>query len=241
MRSLRLAVALIVIVLVVLVQWRLIQNRERLTDPEAVSRFTTQATPQATGPLADRTIGLVVGHWNAERSDPGAVCQDDNGNATLTELTITVEVADRLIPLLEEQGARVWRLGEQDSSLVNLTADLVLSIHADSCVPNSGFKAASHPQSGARAREKDLIACMRTEYAASTGLQWDEHTITVDMTRYHVHEKVTLTTPSVILEMGFLGGDQMLLTQRQERVTAGILNSILCHMDPDFVSQVPAS
>ena len=82
-----------------------------------------------------------------------------------------------------------------------------------------------------------------TEYATGTNMEWDAFTITPNMTHWHVHEKVHLNTPSVILEMGFLGGDAPVLTTAagQQRVAEGILNSVLCFLDPDFVSQMSAT
>ncbi len=241
MKGLRLGITIVVIIAVVLIQWRLMQNR-RISTPGETSTGTGQflSTPAPRKPLSDRAIGLVVGHWyRDEVLDVGAVCER-NGELLLTELEINEGVAALLVPMLEEKGAKVWKLQEIDPSLRGFTADLVLSIHADSCVANTGFKAAHFARSGARDREQVLIKCLQTEYATSTNLVWDAFTITPNMTHYHVHEKVHLDTPSVILEMGFIGGDQRILTAGQDRVAEGILNSIMCMLDPNFVSDVPA-
>ncbi len=245
MSGLRLGITIVVVTAVILIQWRLVQNREAPATEmgsSVVGQRPRTLDPQ--GPLSDRSIGLIVGHWYRDDvQDVGAVCENPAGELILTELEINEAVAALLVPMLEAQGARVWKLQELDPLLRGLTADLVLSIHADSCVRNSGFKAASYTHSGARDREQLLIRCLQTEYAARTNLEWDPFTITPNMTHYHVHEKVHLNTPSVILEMGFLGGDAPILTTAagQQRIAEGILNSILCMLDPDFVSQVPAA
>jgi len=245
MAGLRLGIIVVVVAAVVLIQWRLIQNRAALVGEVARNTVVqTPATPEPSGPLSGRSIGLIVGHWYREAvQDVGAVCESETGEVVLTELEVNEAIAALLIPMLEERGARVWKLQELDPVLRGFTADLALSIHADSCVKNSGFKAAHYAYSGARDREQILIQCLQTEYAASTNMEWDPFTITPAMTHYHMHEKVHLHTPSVILEMGFLGGDAPILTtvQGQQRVATGILNSILCFLDPNFVSQIPSA
>ncbi len=242
MTGLRLGIAVVVLTAVVLIQWRLMQNRAAFVaegNPGVVERRLDSPAPQ--GPLSGRRIGLIVGHWHRDAiQDVGAICENQEGELILTELEVNEAVAALLAPMMEAQGAKVWKLQELDPLLRGFAADLAFSIHADSCVSNSGFKAAHYPYSGAREREQVLIQCLQTEYAASTNLQWDPFTITPNMTRYHVHEKVHLNTPSVILEMGFLGGDAPILTTAsgQERIAEGILNSILCLLDPNFVSEV---
>lgn len=243
MNGLRVGIIVVVVTVVVLIQWRLLQNRsgETVEEPSSsIQRPLATRVPQ--GPLSGRSIGLVIGHWNREVvQDVGAVCENENGEPALTELEINEGVAELIVPMLQERGAIVWELQELDPLLRGFTADLTLSIHADSCVKNSGFKAASNINSGARERELTFIKCLQTEYAASTNMTWDEFTITPNMTHYHVHDKVHLNTPSVILEMGFLGGDQRTLIQGQDLIAEGILNSILCYLDPSFVSRVPVS
>lgn len=243
MTGLRVAIVVVVVAVVALALWQQIKDRGA-EQAEKSSIITRGPVPTLApiGPLSGRSIGLVIGHWNREAvQDVGAICETANGELTLTELEINEAVAELLVPMLEERGAKVWELEELDPLLRGFTADLTLSIHADSCVRNSGFKAASHINSGARERELEFIQCLQAEYAASTNLTWDEYTITPNMTYYHVHDKVHFNTPSVILEMGFLGGDQRTLLQGQDLITEGILNSILCYMDPEFTSQVSDS
>ena len=50
------------------------------------------------------------------------------------------------------------------------------------------------------------------------------------MTYYHAFRKVLPTTPTAILELGFLGGDARLLTEEPELAAAGIRESIFCFL-----------
>lgn len=227
--------ALGVIAAVVFIQWQLVRNR-RVSDPPAVNPVVLPTARAPRGPLSGRNLGVVVGHWSRNDAfyDPGAVCSDAAGQPYLTELEVNQDIAARLVPQLEERGAQVWVLEELDPRMAGLYADLVLSLHADSCAPveATGFKAAYLPTSGARERESRFVTCLQEHYAARTGLAWHAHSITRDMTHYHMHEKVHLHTPSIILEMGFMGGDQRLLTTEQAAVVDGIRESILCFFAP---------
>ena len=64
MKGLRLGITIVVIIAVVLIQWRLMQNRG-ISTPGETSTGTGQylSTPAPRKPLFDRAIGLVVGHW----------------------------------------------------------------------------------------------------------------------------------------------------------------------------------
>ena len=82
-------------------------------------------------------IGVIPGHWG---SDPGALCPDG-----LAEADVNMEVARRLIELLEDEGYKVDMLEEYSPRLHGYRADLLLSIHSDSCLYDfSGFKAVSY-------------------------------------------------------------------------------------------------
>jgi hypothetical protein len=51
------------------------------------------------------------------------------------------------------------------------------------------------------------------------------------MLDYHAFNRIDPQTPALILEMGFLGGDQELLTAQQDRVADGIVASLRCFLD----------
>lgn len=229
----RILVVVVVLVAVVM-QWRLIDSQNQgaaeLPAPPAAN-----ATPLPQGPLSGRNIGLLVGHWSADGPivDPGAICENASGQVTLTELDVTVATGRQVVAQLEELGARVWTLEERDERLRGLTADLALSLHADSCMEATGYKAAYMPGSDAAVEADAFVACLRLHYEEATGLPWHAYSITPDMTQYHMHEKVHYSTPSVILEMGFLGGDRDLLTNGQADVVRGIVESVRCFFLPE--------
>lgn len=232
---LRRLIVIAVISAAVLVQWRLIDTRD---DGETIAvqppALSTPAPQLPQGPLSGRNIGLVIGHWSRDTGpDQGALCLDAAGEVFLTELAVNYQVAMQLAPRLEDLGAQVWLLEERDRRLQGLFADLALSLHADSCIEASGYKAAALPTSAVREEAGKFIVCIQQEYEAHTGLEWHAFSITNDMIHYHMHGKVHNRTPSVILEMGFMGGDQVLLTERQDLIVEGILNSILCFLDPE--------
>ena len=182
-------------------------------------------TPTVTPTPERDTVALISGHVGY---DSGAICGDVNA-PTLREVEIVARIAELVRERLENAGMEVLLLEEYDARLTNLDAELMLSLHADSCILANGYKAAYPINSAIPTTEKRLLACIDTHYAARTGLAF-HNSITEDMTRYHAFRKVLPTTPTVILEMGFLGGDAYLLTQEPERVADGITESITCFL-----------
>ncbi len=172
-------------------------------------------------------IALISGHAGY---DAGAVCQDAAGQAVLTEAEVNARVAERVAALLRSRGSRVLVLNEFDDRLTGLRADVLLSLHADSCIALSGYKAAHRLNSPIVEEEARLLACIDTHYAETTGLASHPNTITHDMTDNHAFRRIDPQTPAAILEMGFLGGDQTLLTSQPDRVAQGIAESIRCFL-----------
>ncbi len=227
----------VVVLAAVLLQWRVLDLRDGTAgnlSTNDLARTAPQPTQGPQGPLAGKSIGLVVGHWTtADLTDPGALCLDANGAVALTELEVNQAVARQVAAALEDLGARIWLLEERDERLHGLYADLALSLHADSCIDATGFKAAYTPGAAAQVQSAAFVECLRTEYTTHTGLDWHAYSITDDMLYYHMHNKVDRSTPAVILELGFLGGDRQLLTRQQDRVSEGIVASIRCFLAPD--------
>lgn len=178
-------------------------------------------------------IALISGHAG---NDSGAVCVDDTGNVTLTEASVNARVAEGAADRLRRAGATVTILNEFDPRLDNLKADLLLSIHADSCIDASGFKAAVYTYSEIPNTDAELLACLDREYPAATGLPHHPNTVTHNMTEYHAFRAIAPTTPAAILELGFLGGDRALLEAQPERAAAGVANSILCFLRGDLLT-----
>jgi N-acetylmuramoyl-L-alanine amidase len=178
-------------------------------------------------PLWDRQIAIISGHAGF---DSGAVCLDAQGQVTLTEAEVNRGVAEATARQLAELGATTLLLEEYDARLAGLEADLLLSLHADSCISASGFKAASYALSRIPITDARLLGCINRHFAEVTGLAEHPNTVTHDMTEYHAFKRIHYETPAAILEMGFLGGDQRLLTEEQDRVAQAIAQSARCFL-----------
>ena len=243
-RGLMTAIAIAIALGAALIQFRVIEMG-RQANSDGSSESLNDARPNRAqvnqGPLSGYSVGILVGHNSSGASevpDVGAVCES-NGNVTHTELQANQGVADIVIPRLEELGARVTPLYESDDRLNALSVNLALSLHADSCIDATGYKAASLPTSQALQKEQEFIACLRHWYEHHTDLAWHAYSITDDMTHYHMHAKVAGKTPSVILEMGFMGGDQVLLYERPDIIADGIVDSIRCFLTPTDMPPLP--
>ncbi len=178
--------------------------------------------------VLNKRIALISGHAG---SDSGATCTDANGTVTLTEADVNANVTRLAAQRLRRAGARVTILDEFDSRLDNLQVDVLLSLHADSCIPASGYKAAYYTLSKIPTVEDRILACIDHYYAADTGLRLHANTVTHNMTEYHAFRVIAPTTPAAILETGFLGGDQDLLTHQTGRVARGVADSLLCFLE----------
>lgn len=180
-------------------------------------------TPSPT-PLPPK-IGIVAGHY---QSDSGAVCPDG-----LQEATINLDVAARVVAILQYEGYRAELLAEFSPSLDGYQADAFVSIHADSCdVPGvSGFKVARVSGSAIPEMEDRLVNCLIREYGQATGLSFHSDTITFDMTGYHAFREIEPLTPGVIIELGFMAADRELLTERSYDAAQGVARGIVCFLE----------
>lgn len=185
-----------------------------------------QLIPSGTfGVLFQREITIISGHAG---SDSGAVCLDANGNPAVTEQAVNAAVAERVARRLRRGGASVTIFDEFDPRLELLQSDLLISLHADSCVEASGYKFAYNTRAEVLPFTSKFDTCFAQEYAVITNLPLHVDTITHDMTNYHAFRTIAPTTPAVILEMGFIGGDQALLVEQPETVARGVTESIRC-------------
>ena len=198
----------------------------RILLPRQIEQVTviTPTPEQETVPAL--TVALLSGHAGY---DSGAICGDMN-DPTIKEVDVVARIVELVRVELERTGLDVLVLEEYDARLTNLDAALMLSLHADSCIFINGYKAAYPYNSAIPLTERKMLACIDKHYAAHTGLPFHP-SVTDEMTRYHAFRKVLPGTPTVILEMGFLGGDAHLLTQEPERVAAGIIESINCFLE----------
>jgi N-acetylmuramoyl-L-alanine amidase len=181
-------------------------------------------------------IGIVVGHWGDD-ADPGAVCPDG-----LTELSINQVIAGELEKKLLEAGFDVDMMYEFDDRLNDYTGIALISIHADSCTyindVATGFKVAASQGNPRLERTARLVACLRTRYAAATGLT--EHlSITGDMSEYHAFEEINNETPAVIIETGFMNLDRQILTQDEDLIAQGIADGLVCYVQNESIT-IPA-
>lgn len=180
--------------------------------------------PRRLQAVIGRRVAIIAGH---KGHDSGAICPDG-----LTEQETVEQIAGLTAERLRRSGAEVLVLAEYDERLQGLVADALVSVHADSCIDRSGFKAARAQTSTMPEVEDRLVACLTQEYAAATGLAFDADTITADMTEYHAFKRVASGTPAAIIEVGFLGGDRQLLTFRSDLAARGIAQGVLCFLQP---------
>ena len=189
------------------------------------SAATQTGDPSGTGDLS-RRIGIVAGHW---QHDVGAMCDDG-----LTEVEINLDVAERVVRLLQERGYEAEMLAEFSPRLNGYQAAALVSIHADACnIPEAtGFKVARVSSSIVPDVEDRLVACLSEHYARATGLPFHRNSITFDMTEYHAFYEIEPQTPAAIIEIGFMDADRRLLTKRQDRIAQGIVDGLLCFLEP---------
>jgi N-acetylmuramoyl-L-alanine amidase len=186
------------------------------------------------GAAWDQQVVLVSGHAG---NDSGAVCEDENGQATIQEADINAKVAELAADRLRRAGADVMVLQEYDPRLEELSADVFLSIPADSCIEATGFKSTHYDRSAIPHITDRLVSCINAQYAAATGLTENVDTITEDMTEYHAFRQIDPRTPAAIIELGFLGGDHELLVHRPELVAKGVADGLLCFLEGEGQTQ----
>lgn len=175
----------------------------------------------------NKQVGLIAGHAG---NDSGAVCEDDAGQPTVKEADVNNRVATLAAERLRRAGADVAVMQEFDARLDGLKADVLLSIHSDSCIEQSGYKSTRYISSTIPAISDRLVECINDRYAAATGLSENVDTITENMTEYHAFRSIDPKTPAVILELGFLGGDHDLLVHQPELLAKGVADGILCFL-----------
>jgi len=185
-------------------------------------------------------VGIVAGHAG---NDPGAVCVDGNGDVTLTEADVNLEIAAIVQQKLIERGFQVDLLREFDTRLNGYRALAVISIHNDSCqyINNqaTGFKVAAALNTPDINRANRLTACLVDRYKSMTGLTFHAGSITSDMREYHAFREIDPSTVAAIIETGFLNLDREILTKQTDRVAAGIVDAILCFANNENIEPTP--
>ena len=212
-----------------------------LADGEFYKRLSVILTPQSAegAPLVPQPqlrIGIVAGHSG---NDSGAVCTDGNGEVTLTEADVNLEVAALVQDRLIQQGFQVDLLKEFDTRLNGYRALAIVSIHTDSCEyindQATGFKVAAALNTNDVNRANRLTACMVDRYQRSTLMTFHAGSITADMREYHAFREIDPSTVAAIIETGFLNLDREILTKHPDRVAEGIVQGILCFTNNENV------
>ncbi len=186
---------------------------------------TPEVDPSPTPTPRPFKVGIVAGHW---KNDSGAVCPDG-----LQEVSINLDVASRVVAILQYEGYEAELLAEFSEKLAGYQADAFVSIHTDSCnIPEaSGFKVARVAASAIPEEEDRLVACLIREYEQKTGLAQHEDSITFDMTIYHAFHEIDPDTPGAIIELGFMGADRDLLIDGAFEVAQGVARGIACFLE----------
>ncbi|MCC6500435.1 MAG: N-acetylmuramoyl-L-alanine amidase [Anaerolineales bacterium] len=204
-----------------------------LLTPQAEDSASTTTKPQV-------RIGIVAGHLG---NDSGAVCVDGNGNVTLTEADVNLQIAALVEQQLKQAGYTVDLLNEFDTRLNGYRALAIVSIHNDSCEyvndEATGFKVAAALNTNDLNRANRLTACLVDRYQKTTGLAFHAGSITPDMREYHAFREIDPSAVAAIIETGFLNLDRELLTKETDRVAAGIVNGILCFANNENIEATP--
>ena len=205
-----------------------------LVSGDFYERLSVILTPRPVdgAPLASQPqlrVGIVAGHAG---NDPGAVCVDGNGDVTLTEADVNLEIAAIVQGQLIERGFQVDLLREFDSRLNGYRGLAIVSIHNDSCEyindQATGFKVAAALNTPDVNRANRLTACLVDRYYRATSLTFHAGSITSDMREYHAFREIDPSTIAAIIETGFLNLDREILTKQTDRVAAGVVDGILC-------------
>jgi N-acetylmuramoyl-L-alanine amidase len=180
-------------------------------------------------------IGIVSGHWG---NDSGSVCDDG-----LTEEQVNLEIAQRVMQTLKNDGFEVDLLKEFDERLKGYAAVALVSIHNDSCQyindQATGYKVAGASASPVPDKTSRLVACLTDRYARRTGLRFHYNTVTRDMTGYHAFGEIDPNTPAAIIETGFLNLDREILTKDTDKVAQGVSDGILCYIYNEDIPNQP--
>lgn len=194
--------------------------------------------PPAADKLAGLRVGIQAGHWKeSELPAELSVLRSATGAAGSgwREVDVNLDIAQRVANTLRGKGIQVDLLPATVPAAYK--ADLFVAIHGDANgnTSISGYKLARARWSRVPQVEDAAIKAISAEYAAATGLKEHPNSITEDMRQYYafnwpeLNHAVAPTTPSVIIETGFLttAPDRALLLQQPDRAASGIANGII--------------
>lgn len=221
----------------------LLKGEARASQPQA----PPADQPQASSPADEkpsrprfegRRVGIQVGHWKAaELPAELASLRTSTGAAGSgwREMDVNMDIGRRVVALLEREGITVDLI--PSTVPPDYRADAFVSLHCDanSSTGLSGWKVARATASRIPNTDDDLAQAIGAEYGPAVGLKEHRATITQNMLQYYAFNQrlkhsVAPTTPSVILEMGFLTNpsDRRLLQQEQpDRAAEGIARGVM--------------
>ncbi len=242
---------------------RVVERKQATATPTATTVPTPEPSPIPAMPPAPAPprIGVQVGHWKSnELPDELARLRTSTGAhaAGYAEADVNYQIAVRVVALLQQQGFTVDLLPATVPP--GYQADAFVAIHADgaSSTASRGFKVATPWRtSGASQLLSDVMVA---EYAAVTHLPRD-YAITMNMRGYYAFNNrrrehaVSPTTPSVIIETGFLtnSADRAMLTGQPDLIAKGVANGVIRYINerdlsdpavlqpPEFKVQRPIS
>ena len=216
-----------------------------LVSGDFYERLSLILTPQSAegAPLISQPqlrIGIVAGHSG---NDSGAVCYDGNGEVTLTEADVNLEIAAIVQQQLTQKGYQVDLLREFDTRLNGYRALAIVSIHNDSCEyvndEATGFKVAAALNTNDLNRANRLTACLVDRYQRITEMTFHAGSITGDMREYHAFREIDPSTVAAIIETGFLNLDREILTRHTDLVAQGVVEGILCFANNENIEPTP--
>ena len=182
-------------------------------------------------------VGLQAGHWLAsEMPSEQARLRTQTGTygGGWNEWELNLAIARRAAEILEANGVEVDVLPATVPP--GYEADAFVALHADGDLSGrySGFKLAHGRWSVDPSKDDALLEAIQDEYGAATGLPVDPH-VSRNMLGYYAFSSrrfthaIAPTTPSVILEMGFMTSwsDLDVLLGQQDAVAAGVARGVL--------------
>ena len=181
-------------------------------------------------------VGLQAGHWrSSEFPDELKSLRGNTGAAAggVTEVQVNLDVTQRAAGNLRGMGVAVDVLPA--TVPINYRADAFVAIHADGSASSrsTGFKISTHWREWEPGTA--LVAALRSDYGAASGLVWDGARITSGMRGYYAFSSgrydhaISNNTPGVILEMGYLTNpnDRRLMTAGVDRLARAVANGVM--------------
>jgi len=192
-------------------------------------------------PIANtpRRVAVQAGHWRTSEAPSEFPSLPFSSGASVfgvTEVAVTLDIAQRVVDLLTERGIVADLLPATVPP--SYLADVFVSLHADADVTGTA-NGAKIAHGFYRSRSDPLLVETLTEhYLAGTGLRWDTN-ITGAMTDYYAfawfryEHALAPHTAAAIVEMGFISHptDRALLLAEPDRVARAIAEGILRFLD----------